>query len=168
MTATIALRPYLPADAERLADLFRASIEDLAAEDYGEGQRAAWMEQSDDLDAFGAKLAGALTLVALIEGEAAGFASLKGGDQIDMLYVDPDCARMGVASALIDALEKIAGARGAKSLTVDASDTARPFFGGRGFVATSRKIAPLGDEWLANTAMTKTLAGDAEPKGSLQ
>ena len=36
---------------------------------------------------------------------------------------------------LCDALEKLAAARGAKELTVDASDTARGFFEQRGYTA---------------------------------
>ena len=79
-----ALRPYLPADAPMLAEIFRASITELAAEDYSEAQRAAWAESADDEDAFAARLAGALTLVATIEGAAVGFASLRGAE-IDML-----------------------------------------------------------------------------------
>ena len=45
-----------------------------------------------------------------------------------MLYVHPSAAGQGVASMLCDALEKLAGGRGAKSLTVDASDNAQEFF----------------------------------------
>jgi putative acetyltransferase len=62
----------------------------------------------------------------------------------------------GVASTLIDALEKLAGARGATALTVDASDTALEFFMKRGYVATQRNSVPVHDEWLANTTMKKT------------
>jgi putative acetyltransferase len=64
----------------------------------------------------------------------------------------------GVAAALIDALEKLAAARGATKLLVDASDTARLFFTHRGYVAERRNTVPLGDEWLGNTTMTKLLA----------
>ena len=92
-----------------------------------------------------------------------GFASLKGADHIDMLYVHPSAAGQGVASMLVDALEKLAGARGAKSLTVDASDTAEPFFTKRGYVAKQRNTVTLNGEWLANTTMQKTLADGAAP-----
>ena len=51
-----------------------------------------------------------------------------------MLYVHPGAAGQGVASMLCDALEKLAGGRGAKSLTVDASDNAAEFFAKRGYV----------------------------------
>ena len=39
------LRPYLPADVPLLAEIFRASITELTADDYNETQQAAWMVQ---------------------------------------------------------------------------------------------------------------------------
>ena len=77
---------------------------------------------------FGARLLGALTLLAVIDGEVVGFASLKDGEEIDMLFVDPEFARQGVGRALIEALTKLAQARGAKRLTTEASDVAKPLF----------------------------------------
>ncbi len=40
--SAVALRPYVPADARRCAEIFRLSIEELAAEDYDADQREAW------------------------------------------------------------------------------------------------------------------------------
>ena len=108
-------------------------------------------------------LPGALTLLAMIDGAVAGFASLKGADQVDMLFVDPEFARQGAGGALIEALTKLAQARGAKRLTVDASDSARPLFERQGFTAERRNLVRVGDQWLANTTMAKTLAGDPTP-----
>ena len=90
-----------------------------------------------------------------------GFASLAGGSKIDMLYVHPAAAGQGVAAMLIDALEKLAGSRGAAQLTVDASDTARGFFEKRGYVAQQRNTVMTGDEWLANTTLQKTTCRQA-------
>ena len=87
--SAVSLRPYLPADAERCAAIFRSSVEELASEDYSADQCAAWAARADDSAAFAKRLAGALTLVALVDGEPAGFASLEGAETIDMLYVDP-------------------------------------------------------------------------------
>lgn len=157
MTAP-ALRPYLPADSEALAELFRASIAELAAEDYDETQREAWISRADDEEDFAARLGKALTLVATLDGEIVGFASLVGNSEIDMLYVAPEAARRGVASLLLMALEKLAAARGARTLTTDASDTAEPFFKARGFTATSRNTVIIGDAFLGTTTMTKVIA----------
>jgi len=157
----LAMRPLLPADVPLLAEIFRASIEQLTAEDYSEAQQEAWASAADDEAAFGKRLAGALTLVATYGGAAVGFGSLAGNTEIDMLYVHPAAAGQGAGAMLCDALEKLAAARGTKELTVDASDSARGFFEKRGFKAQSRNTVSLNGEWLANTTMTKALPAKA-------
>lgn len=148
-----ALRPMLPADGPALAAIFGASIDELSAEDYDEEQRTAWMATASDEAAFAARLAAMLTLVATADGTPAAFASLKDNRHIDMLFVDPALAGRGIGTLLVDACEKLAKARGAKTLTVDASDTARPLFERRGYVAQSRQSVPVNGEWLANTRL---------------
>jgi putative acetyltransferase len=156
----LALRPFLPADGLLLADIFRSSIEQLTGDDYGPAQQEAWASAADDEQAFAARLGGELTLVATLDGAPVGFASLKGPDHIEMLYVHPAMAGQGVGNMLVDALERLATARGAKRLTVDASDGADGFFGKRGYTAKTRNTIMRGDEWLANTTMEKQLAAE--------
>lgn len=151
------LRPYLPADAPLLADVFRESVETLATDDYDEDQLAAWASVADDEEAFAQKLAAALTLVGLLDGSIAGFASMRDNHLFDMLYVHPKAAGRGVGSALAEAIEKLAQARGATEIVVDASDTARDFFAKRGYVAFQRNMVEVQGEWLGNTTMKKTL-----------
>ena len=151
------LRPFLPADIPMLAAIFVAAIEGLTGDDYSEAQQEAWAATAEDEEAFGKKLAGQLTLIATINNSPVGFASLKGADHIDMLFVHPSVAGQGIATMLVDALEKLAGGRGATSLSVDASDTAQNFFAKRGYVAMQRNSITINDEWLANTTMKKTL-----------
>ena len=151
------LRPMLPTDAPMLAEIFRASIEGLTGEDYDEEQQAAWASSADDEEAFAARLAAGLTLVATLQSAPVAFASLEGAGKIDMLYIHPSVAGQGVATMLLDALEKLALARGAERLTTDASDTAREFFRARGYVAQRRNTVQRGGEWLSNTTMTKQI-----------
>ena len=158
-----ALRPFLAADTPMLAAIFVASVEELTGDDYSEGQQEAWASVADDEEQFGKRLAAQLTLVATLQNSPVGFASLKGADQIAMLYVHPGAAGQGVASMLSEALEKLAGGRGVKSLTVDASDNAQEFFAKRGYVAKQRNTVTVNGEWLANTTMQKTLADGAKP-----
>src|ERR1700676_2335601 len=157
----LAMRPLLPEDVPLLAEIFRASIEELTAEDYSEAQQEAWAETADDLEAFGAKLAAELTLVATFAGSPIGFAALADNARIDMLYVHPAAAGQGAGTMLCEALEKLAAARGTKELAVEASDSARGFFERRGFVARTRNTVMLGGEWLANTTMVKPLVAAA-------
>ncbi|HET6376343.1 MAG TPA: GNAT family N-acetyltransferase [Methylocella sp.] len=151
------LRPYLASDLAALSEIRFAAIEELTAEDYGEGQRRAWALAASDEEALAESLAKGLTLVALIGGSPAGFISMQKGGIIDQLYVHPSMARMGVATALCDAIEKLAAARGMPMLAADVSDTARPLFAKRGFVAQHRQTVEFDGEWLGNTRMTKQL-----------
>ena len=154
----LALRPDLVVDTPVLAEIFRESVTDLTADDYSESQQQAWLSALDDLEAFAKRLGSQLTLIATLQGSPVGFASLATGGKIDLIYVHPVAAGQGVGAMLTDALEKLAGARGAAKLIVDASDTARGFFEKRGYVAQQRNSISAGDEWLANTTMHKQLA----------
>ena len=156
-----ALRPYLASDTPMLATIFVAAIQELTGDDYSEAQQEAWAAVADD-EEFGRRLAADLTLIATLQDSPVGFASLRGKDHIRMLYVHPSLAGQGVASMLVDALEKLAGSRGAKSLSVDASDTALDFFKKRGYVAKQRNSVTVNGEWLANTTMQKVLANGGQ------
>ena len=156
-----ALRPYLASDTPMLATIFVAAIQELTGDDYSEAQQEAWAAVADD-EEFGRRLAADLTLIATLQDSPVGFASLRGKDHIRMLYVHPSLAVQGVASMLVDALEKLAGSRGAKSLSVDASDTALDFFKKRGYVAKQRNSVTVNGEWLANTTMQKVLANGGQ------
>jgi putative acetyltransferase len=153
-----ALRPYLPRDAASLREIFRASIEELTEDDYSPAQQEAWASVADDEAEFADRLAKQLTLIATLGGEPVGFISLKDNCAIDMLYVHPAAAGQGAGAMLLDAVEKLATARGTAELTVDSSDTAREFFQRRGFKPAQRNTISMGDEWLANTTMKKQLA----------
>src|SRR5258707_3441798 len=129
-----ALRPFLAEDTPVLAGIFAASIEELTGDDYPEAQQEAWAAAAEDEDQFGKRLASELTLIATLQNAPVGFASLKGADHIDMLYVHPSVAGQGVGAMLCDALEKLASARRAKSLTLEASYNANEFFPNRRYV----------------------------------
>ena len=154
---TFALRPFLIEDAPLLAEIFRASIEELGADDYSESQQEAWASSADDEEAFAQRLAKQLTLIATLNGSPIGFASLANNDTIDMLYMHPTVAGHGGGTMLIDALEKLAAARGAKRLVADVSDTALDFFSKHGFTPRQRNTLQIGGEWIANTTMEKQL-----------
>jgi putative acetyltransferase len=153
-----ALRPFLIEDTPLLAEIFRASIEELTADDYSDGARRAWASAADNEEAFAKRLSDQLTLIATMNGSPVGFASLANNETLDLIYVHPAVAGQGAGRMLIDALEKLGAARGAKSLTADVSDTAQDFFKKRGFTPQQRNTVLRGGEWLANTTMEKKLA----------
>jgi putative acetyltransferase len=98
-----------------------------------------------------------VTLVVMIDGDYAGFASLKDNTVLEMLYVSPHYAGEGVGTTLVETMERLATARGSKDLTVNSSETAVMFFEARGYIASSRNLVPIDDQWLSNTTLVKQL-----------
>src|SRR5258708_20532346 len=101
--APAGLRPFLASDTPLLAEIFRASIAELTTDDYSEAQQAAWMASAGDEAAFGARLAGELTLVATIDGAAVGVAALQAAEVSGMPDLPPPsaapCARVQPCAA---------------------------------------------------------------------
>jgi putative acetyltransferase len=152
------LRPALPADLPLLAILMQAAFEEMAGEEYSGAQRAAWTAEADDPQAFAARLAKALVLVVEEEGEPVGFAALEDNRRVSHVYVHPDCAGDGIGRALVEALGKLAGGRGATDIAAAVTDNARGFFEKLGYVPASRRTLALGDEWLGVTDMALALS----------
>jgi putative acetyltransferase len=156
------LRPFLPADREPLAILMQASIEELAVDDYTAEQRDAWAAAAED-ETFAQTLARNLTLVALDEAlEIVGFAVLVENRAVAHVHVHPDLIGMGIGRTLLDALAKLAAARGAEALVADATDNSKGFFAKLGYEAKARATVQRGDEWLGATTMELLLKA---PKG---
>lgn len=157
-----ALRPALPADFADLGILFQASIEELASDAYSDEQRALWGAKADDEKAWAKHLSGCLVLIAEEDGEPVGFAAMRDNAIIENVHVHPDMAFMGVGRQLLDALERLAMARGSKKLSVAATDNALPFFERLGFVAMRRSTLSIGEEWLPSMVMDKALAANTD------
>jgi putative acetyltransferase len=117
-----------------------------------------------DLDSWAAARAAAHTQLAIIDGHVAGFTDLDHHGYIDMLFVDPDFGRHGVASALLASallasVVALARQRGLPALTTFASLTSRPVFERHGFVITGERYFGEGDRAAKTYAMRCVLAG---------
>ena len=156
MTSHLTIRPFFAADVDAARALFRHSIEALAADHYTAEERAAWMSFADDREAFAARLFADCAMVAEDNGELLGFAT-RDGAVIDFLYVSPHAARQGVATALVDALEREAEKQRIAELSTEASHAAKVFFASRGYRAASENTRERNGVMLRNTTMTKHL-----------
>lgn len=152
------LRSYADGDAEATLLMFRRAIRTLASADYSPAQRAAWASDDIDLDAWASARRSANTTIATVDDRVAGFTDVSTTGFIDMLFVDPDFARRGVASALLEWATDAAAANGASMLTTHASLTARPFFEHHGFTCDEQRHPALRGVRLVNFAMSRRLA----------
>ena len=95
--SAVALRPYLPADARRCAEIFRASIEELAAEDYDAEQREAWASEGRRRRASAKRFSAALTLLAVIDQQMSASPASRAERKSTCSLSLPTFARQGVA-----------------------------------------------------------------------
>jgi putative acetyltransferase len=141
----VEFRPYAAGDAEATLAIFLRAVRETARAHYSPEQIAEWTADSGDLDSWAAARAAAHTQLAIIEGQVAGFTDLDDRGYIDMLFVDPDFGRQGIASALIASMVALARQRGLPAVTTFASLTSRPVFERHGFVITGERYFGEGD-----------------------
>ena len=152
------LRPARPEDLPALARLFCDTVRTVNRRDYSARQTEVWAARGKALlerdDFFGPLH----TVVAQREGQVIGYGNITDGGYLDHLYVHHAFQGQGVATALCDALEQYALARGARDATVHASITARPFFERRGYRVLAARTAVLDGVELTNFQMQKHLS----------
>ncbi len=124
------LRLYREEDAAILAQLFYDTVHTINALDYTPQQLDAWAPVQRDLAAWHHSLASHVTLVALIDETIVGFGDMDAQGYLDRLYVHKAFQRRGIATAIVDELER---AVSVPTYTVQASVTAMPFFARRGY-----------------------------------
>ncbi len=154
----VTLRRYVAADAAATLGVFRRAVHVTAAADYSPEQREAWAPGTFDLVGWSEQRNRSSTVVAEIAGCLVGFCDVDAEGYIDMLFVDPDHGRQGVATALVGWVRAEAGQRGATRLTTRASETARPFFEAQGFRVDERLTLTVRGVALTACAMSADLA----------
>ncbi|WP_323757621.1 GNAT family N-acetyltransferase [Roseivirga sp.] len=127
------LRPAQTADIPELQALYKSTIESLCINDYSPEQIRVWAASAQNDERWEKRIKGQYFIVATINDEIVGFASLENGNYIDMMYVHYKHLRKGIANLMMDALEKEAETCRVKELYSNVSKTAKPFFEQRGF-----------------------------------
>ncbi len=151
------IRAYGEADALPTLDTFLRAIRETASADYAAEQVSVWGRERDAAE-WAEKRRAAYTLVAVEEGSVAGFIDPDETGYIEMLFVSPDFARRGVATALLGAVLDAARRRELRELTVHASLTARPFFERHDFVVLEERHPVVERVEMTNYRMRRALA----------
>ena len=154
MSADVTVRAFRPADAAATREVFHAAVRRGALSRYTPAQVRAWAPDEVDLDRWARCRAEAWTVVAVDDGRVVGFADLTDAGELDMLFVHPDAARRGVATALVAAVTGEATRLGMRRVDVRASRVLQPLLERLGFVVDAdRPDNRAGGAVLANAAM---------------
>jgi len=153
---TVVIRRGRPGEGAALASLFHTAVHSLTQADYSAAQRAAWSPAPDPAS-FERRIRETMLWVAERGDLLLGFANLTADGVFDCLYVAPEAAGQGVATALAAHLEGEARRSGLPLLQVDVSITARPFFDRRGYRLLREQRVERGGVFLTNYRQEKVL-----------
>ncbi len=129
------IRPFTPEDTAAVYQLFYDTVHSVNLQHYTPEEVEAWVpSHRPDLQHWQERFLRQHTLLAEINGQLVGFANLEpDGRNIDMVYTHKDFQGQGVATALLDRLEKQVQINGGIRIELAASITARPFFERRAY-----------------------------------
>lgn len=157
MTADLSIRPFQIEDAPALSALYDASVRALGARDYSAAQIEAWASLAPSAESLIERMGdGRTRLVAVID-DVAGFVDVEADGHVDLLYVSPSAAGLGVARALLETAEALAPLSGAGRLYAEASETARPAFERLGYSVIARRDFEVAGVAIHNWAVEKAL-----------
>lgn len=138
-----------------LIDLFYETVHTVCIGDYNEDQLERWAPKQADLVSWKQRLANNLCKVAFINSVLVGFAELTSDGHVDTMYVHKDFQHRGIAGALLNELQHIAAENEFRTLTTEASITAKPFFEKYGFEITRVKTKLYNGKEFINYEMKK-------------
>src|ERR1700748_3102766 len=120
-------------DLDAITHLFRDTVSTVNLKDYSAAQVAAWAGRWTNTPGWTDKVTNQHFLVAEENGEITGFSSLTDKGDVDMLYIHRNHQGKGVAKLLLAEIERVANSKKFRTITTDASITARPVFERFGF-----------------------------------
>jgi putative acetyltransferase len=154
----LSIRPWRHSDAAAVSALYVTSVRKLGARDYSPAQIEAWASLAPSAEALAGRMEdGRMRLVAVLDEEVAGFVDVETDGHIDLLYVAPAAAGLGVARLMLETAEATASLSGVRRLYAEASETARPVFERLGFSVTARRDFEVAGVPIHNWAVEKTL-----------
>jgi putative acetyltransferase len=152
------VRAYVPDDAGSTLSVFLDAVTVTASRNYSPEQIAAWAAPGErSIEEWDRSRAKTDTVVAISDDTVVGFSDVDATGYINMMFVDPQFARRGVATALLEEVERYALDLGVARLFTDASITARPFFEHHGFTVVAQQSPVHRGVKLTNYRMVKQL-----------
>jgi putative acetyltransferase len=126
-------------DANRLFELRRQSITELAAKGMSIAEAASWAEKLT-VAGMQRKICELEIWVAEISEKVVGWAAIR-GDRLEGLYTDPEFAGRGIGTELLGLLEGLMRGRGIPAVRAEASSNAEEFYLRRGYERTDPRTS---------------------------
>lgn len=153
----ISIRHALLEDLPALLELFVGTVTEVCKNDHSQEQIQAWASAAEHPRRWTERLTSQHFLVAVLDGNIVGFASLEHDDHIDLFYVHKDHQRQGIAKRLYQEIEREAIRRGTSVLRSEVSSTAKKFFESMGYKTIAPQTVMIQGISIVNHQMTKSI-----------
>ena len=150
------IRKYTSNDAKETYELFYNTVHHINTKDYSKKQVDVWVVQDRDMEDWNTSLIVNVAYVVMIDDKIVGFGDADKSGYIDRLYVHHQYQNLGIATMLLSHLEDdLKHNYQREILTVDASITAKGFFGSKGYTEIKENKKKRDTETLVNYTMIK-------------
>ena len=150
-------REYKDTDLHAVLDLFYVTVHEVNKNDYTEDQLEAIAPKEANEYHWEKSLEKNHTIVVEEDDKLIAFGNIGKTGYLDRLYVHPDYLRKGIASKLVEELEKYAKKHGSHVINVTSSITSKAFFESKGYAVIEEQINERRGERLLRYLMEKKI-----------
>ena len=159
MKTDFTIRQALQSDVVALKELFQNTVLVINRRDYSQAEVEDWASCGDDLSNIEEMIKTHYFIVAVNQqSQIVGFSSITPHGYLHSMFVHKDFQGKGIATILLNEIERYATATGIIRITSEVSLTARPFFEQRGYIVTEEQKRRANQLSLTNFWMAKNLS----------
>lgn len=156
MNTDFTIRIAQQSDAPILKELFQDTILNINKRDYSEAEVKDWASCGNDLSRIKEMIRTHYFIVATHQqSQIVGFSSITRQGYLHSMFVHKDFQGKGIATTLLNEIERHAIATGITHITSEVSLTARPFFEKRGYTVKEEQKRKANRLYLTNFWMEK-------------
>ena len=159
MKTEFTIRQAQQPDAVELRELFQNTVLVINRRDYSQAEVEDWASCGDNLSKIEDMIKTHYFIVAVNQQlQIVGFSSITSQGYLHSMFVHKDFQGKGIATILLNEIERYATATGIIRITSEVSLTARPFFEQRGYIVTEEQKRRANQLSLTNFWMAKNLS----------
>ncbi len=133
-------RIYRSEDCKEIIELFYNTVHSVNAKDYNEAQLDAWAPKDMDISERDKSLSEHYSVVIEEDNIIIGFGDLDINGYLDRLFVHKDYQGLGIATIIVNEIEKYAQENNVEVITTHSPITAKPFFEKQGYKAVKEQV----------------------------
>ena len=155
----ITIRIALNTDIEEIQSLYRNTVLVINRRDYSQAEVEDWASCGDDLSKIDDMIKTHYFIVAVNQrSQIVGFSSITSQGYLHSMFVHKDFQGKGIATMLLEEIERYAITAGIVRITSEVSLTARPFFEKKGYVVEGEQKRKANQLSLTNFRMAREVA----------